>query len=65
MYARQQGIGSYMIQQVFCNHKIEELYAETDIDAVNFYKKTGFAIKEFVEHYDSHSVLRYSCVLKN
>ena len=61
--ARGKGIGSYMINQVINNYGLLSVYAETDNDAVGFYRKNGFNIMEFSETYDGATVVRYKCEL--
>jgi len=39
------------------------VYAETDNDAVGFYKKNNFSVTEFSECYDGETVIRYKCEL--
>ena len=63
VYARGKGIGSYMINQVINNYGLLSVYAETDNDAVGFYRKNGFNIMEFSETYDGAIVVRYKCEL--
>ena len=41
---RKQGIGSALLSFVLENFNILELTAETDDDAVGFYKKFGFTV---------------------
>ena len=60
---RGKGIGSYMINQVINNYGLLSVYAETDNDAVGFYRKNGFNIMEFSETYDGATVVRYKCEL--
>lgn len=60
---RGKGIGSYMINQLVNNYGLIFVYAETDNDAVGFYQKNGFIIKEFFEIYKDERVLRYKCEL--
>ena len=60
---RGKGIGSYMINQVINNYGLLSVYAETDNDAVGFYRKNGFNIMEFSETYDGAIVVRYKCEL--
>ncbi len=56
---RGQGIGSYLIRQA---RKIcPNLSAQTDSDAVGFYRKNGFQITELSEVYDGETVVRYQC----
>ena len=62
---RNQGIGSYMIDQVQKNLVIISVYAETDDDAVQFYRKNGFVITAFSEIYDGETVTRYRCELRH
>ena len=63
VYARGKGIGSYMINQVINNYGLLFVYAETDNDAVGFYRNYGFSIVEFSETYDDETVVRYKCEL--
>ena len=61
--ARGKGVGSYMINQVANNYGLLSVYAETDNDAVSFYRNNGFSIVEFSETYDDETVVRYKCEL--
>jgi ribosomal protein S18 acetylase RimI-like enzyme len=61
--ARGKGVGSYMINQIVTNYGLASVYAETDNDAVGFYRNNGFSIKEFAKIYDDETVLRYKCKL--
>ena len=61
--ARDKGIGSYMINQVIKDYGLLYVSAETDNDAVGFYRKNGFIITEFPKTYDDETVIRYKCVL--
>ena len=46
--ARGKGIGSYMINQVVNNYGLLSVYAETDNDAVGFYRNNNFTnMKDF------------------
>ena len=60
---RGKGIGSYMINQVLNNYDLLSVYAETDNDAVGFYRNNGFRITEFSETYGVETVVRYKCEL--
>ena len=60
---RGKGIGSYMINQVVNDYSLTFVYAETDDDAVEFYRKNGFDIVEFSEDYSGETVIRYKCEL--
>ncbi len=61
--ARNKGIGSYMINEVIKNYCLISVYAETDNDAVDFYRKNGFCITEFSAIYDGQIFIRYKCEL--
>ena len=61
--ARGKGIGSYMINQVVNDYDLLSVCAETDNDAVGFYRNYGFSIVEFSETYDDETVVRYKCEL--
>ena len=61
--ARGKGIGSYMINQVVNNYGLLSVCAETDNDAVEFYRNNGFSIVEFSETYGAETVVRYKCEL--
>ena len=63
MSARGKGIGSYMINQVVNDYSLLSVYAETDEDAVGFYRKNKFDITEFSKIYDTETVIRYKCEL--
>ena len=60
---RGKGIGSYMINQVLNDYDLISVYAETDNDAVEFYRNNGFNIVEFSETYGNETVIRYKCEL--
>ena len=60
---RGKGVGSYMINQVLNGYDLISVYAETDHDAVGFYRNNGFRIVEFSETYDDETVVRYKCEL--
>lgn len=56
---RSSGIGSRMIEEVIKRHEVQEIFAETDVDAVGFYRKIGFNIKSLGEKYPSRE--RFYC----
>ena len=60
---RGKGVGSYMITQIIHKYDLLSVYAETDNDAVGFYRNYGFSIVEFSETYDDETVVRYKCEL--
>lgn len=57
---RSSGIGSRMIEEVTKRHEVQEIFAETDVDAVGFYRKIGFNIKSLGEKYPGRE--RFYCV---
>ena len=62
--SRNQGIGSFMIREIQLRFPNIKLNAETDRDAVVFYKKNGFQITEIQKNYNGETVTRYLCVKK-
>ncbi len=63
--ARSKGIGTYMISRVVSDYGLLSVYAETDKDAVGFYRKNGFAISEIPRNYNGETVTRYKCKLNS
>ena len=59
--ARKRGIGAYMIDRLMDAYALCNVTAETDDDAVGFYRKCGFCIMEYTEDYDGKPVTRYRC----
>ena len=64
MSARNLGVGSFMINKLADNYDLLVISAETDDDAVNFYRKNGFSITEFSKTYGENTVTRYKCELE-
>ena len=60
---RGKGVASYMINQLVNNYGLLSIYAETDNDAVVFYRNNDFRIVEFSETYGNETVVRYKCEL--
>lgn len=58
-HSRSRGLGSRMIGEVAKLHGIQEIFAETDIDAVGFYRKIEFKIKSLGEKYPGRE--RFYC----
>lgn len=58
---RKRGIASQMISEVAISYKLNKIFAETDNDAVEFYRKAGFSVTEFSATYDTETVIRYKC----
>lgn len=61
---RHNGIGRYMIQQVMALEQLEDLFAQTDDDAVDFYRRCGFTVETEIKEYPNGIVNRYNCELK-
>lgn len=55
------GIGSYMINQTSQLEGLTTLTAETDDDAVIFYRKNGFQIDKQIHTFGEETVVRYLC----
>lgn len=60
---RRIGIGSKMINIILEKYSLSFMFAETDKDAVNFYKNYGFKITSLGEKYPG--VERFQCILKS
>ena len=61
---RNNDIGSYMIDKVINDYSLLSVYAETDNDAVGFYKKYGFNITKVFETHYGKTIVRYKCEFK-
>ncbi|AOY16318.1 GNAT family N-acetyltransferase [Bacillus sp. ABP14] len=59
---RHNGIAWQMIKEVLRIHQLTYVEAETDKEAVEFYKKIGFQVKSLVEKYPG--VERFQCYLE-
>ena len=57
---RLQGVGKALIKHVMAHFSLQIVYAETDDEAVDFYKKIGFNCQPFEGHYGK----RYRCDYK-
>ena len=60
--ARKRGIGKAMITVLQQKYKTT-IKAETDDDAVEFYRKCGFKAEGFMKTYSGTEYQRYNCVL--
>lgn len=60
---RHRGIGSFMVRGAVREVNVRSLTAETDDDAVGFYRQSGFSVSRFMRHFDDGDVIRYKCVL--
>ena len=61
--ARRQGVGRQLIQLLVNDHRFHHLEAETDGDAVEFYRCCGFWIHSLGEVYPG--VERFRCILES
>ncbi len=59
---RGQGIGSKLIDFIFNHFNAQNITAETDDDAIGFYKKYGFTVADTKVEFDTK---RYVCVCKS
>ena len=59
---RGKGIGRQMILQVCNTYLLSVIFAETDHDAVEFYRKVGFAVESLEEKYPGTQ--RFTCKLE-
>lgn len=60
---QKQGVGSFMVIESANKMNLHRILAETDDDAVGFYKNMGVDITKEVKHYDNGSVDHYHCLL--
>ena len=58
---REKGIGKEMIYQVMETEHLKTITAQTDDDAIGFYRKSGFEAERVVIEYPNGSVVRYNC----
>ena len=61
---RGRGIGGHLIRYVMEYLSPDVLTAETDDDAVEFYRKCGFRTEAFTAAYDGGTCRRYRCILR-
>ena len=61
---RQWGIGRKLLRYAWENLGASELYAETDDEAVGFYRHCNFEITAHTETFPDGEYVRYRCVLK-
>ena len=60
---RGKGIGKEMVCQVMETEHLQKIKAQTDDDAIGFYRKSGFEEERVVIEYPNGSVVRYNCRL--
>lgn len=61
---RKKGIGRYMISSVMNQENLECIKAQTDDDAIGFYRRCGFADEMVEIEYPDGKSVRYNCVLR-
>ena len=54
-----------MIQQLMAEEGLKCISAQTDQDAVGFYRRCGFTIEEVVVEYPDGLSVRYNCELRS
>ncbi len=62
---RKKGLGKEMIYQVMEAAGLKKITAQTDDDAIGFYRSSGFEAERVVIEYPDGSAVRYNCVLYN
>ena len=62
---RKKGIGKDMVYQVMEIEHLKRITAQTDDDAIGFYRSSGFEAERVVIEYPDGSTVRYNCVLYN
>jgi len=56
---QRKGIGTKILDFIVSEFKIDKIIAETDDDAISFYRKYGFSVSEMETEYDTK---RYECI---
>jgi Acetyltransferases len=59
---RNKGAGSILLREAIRQMDLGKVCAETDDDAVGFYRRFGFEVNGKLKHYTGGNVMRYSCV---
>ena len=60
---RRRGTGRRMIHQVMASERLERIEAQTDDDAIGFYRRCGFDEERMVIDYADGPTVRYNCSL--
>lgn len=58
---RWHGIGKSMIQNVIESEQLESATAQTDDDAIEFYRKCAFSDERIATEYSDGTAIRYNC----
>lgn len=61
--AHRRGIGRQLIRSIMESEDLKIIKAQTDDDAIGFYRKCGFADEREVIEYPDGAAVRYNCVL--
>ena len=61
---RKQGIGRRMILQVMGQERFKCMKAQTDNDAIGFYRSCGFRDEMTIVEYPDGRAVRYNCILQ-
>ncbi|MCR5803888.1 MAG: GNAT family N-acetyltransferase [Clostridia bacterium] len=59
---RGQGAGRLMVERIMESEGIRSLKAQTDEDAIEFYRKCGFKDEKEIIEYPDGSAVRYNCL---
>ena len=62
---RKGGLGRDMVYQVMETEHLKRITAQTDDDAIGFYRSSGFEAERVVIEYPDGTAVRYNCVLYN
>ena len=62
---RKKGLGRDMVYQVMEAEHLKRITAQTDDDAIGFYRSSGFEAERVVIEYPDGTAVRYNCVLYN
>ena len=62
---RKKGLGRDMVYQVMEAEHLKRITAQTDDDAIGFYRNSGFEAERVVIEYSDGTAVRYNCVLYN
>lgn len=57
------GVGKLLITAVKKSEGLKTLVAQTDEDAVGFYRNCGFQVETEMKEYPNGIILRYNCIL--
>ena len=64
MDQRKKGVGKDMVYQVMESEHLRRITAQTDDDAIGFYRNSGFEAEKVVIEYPDGAAVRYNCVFQ-